>query len=472
MRFSTTYLLGLKKPESANRSIHSIDPRLHQTPPATNLKSWVSAYAFVAYVFWRNFGSPPTSTGESLYLNKLHLKYRWLIHVFWSKGGLRRLNDLGGCMKIAAYLLIILFTLMTRSEVEAQAPAQVTSEYSGFWWLPAHNGSGFSLTVVSPTRAIAYWYTFDPFGGPMWIIGDGQIIGNTIVGEARVFFGMKFGEWDPADREDFNWGTFEFTFNSCTSGTFTYDSTLSYQSGETFGSGQFPIQRLASTHGLQCSPKPQAGIYQGLFYSNVKRTYIPGMGIISPDGKFAAVSFEAMVSVGNWSVSGSNFSGSGKAVSADPDFTFSANLTLSGQISSGYRLEGTYNVSGGDNGYFDFFAVPGLYRRGFNLQSISGNYTAKNLVSGGTGSVSVSTNGGLTGSDSFGCQYNGQLTVPDPKFNMFQVSVTVSSCGGSNGTYSGYGAQTDYYNLDDGKSLTLVATNNTYAGLIELYLPQ
>lgn len=366
--------------------------------------------------------------------------------------------------RLHAFLLSVVIGLFLISE----AKAQVTTYYNGLWALPAHNGSGFSVTIVSPTVGIVFWYTYDPFGNPLWIIGDGQIVGNSIKGGARVFQGMKFGEWDPADNQTFNWGTFELKFESCNSATFFYDSNLSYQSGEEFGSGSFPLYRLANTHQLQCSPKPQAGLYQGLFYSNAENAIIPGFVILSPDGKFAALSFDAMVAVGNWNVNGMNFSGSGTAVSADPDFSFSSNFSVTGQISSEYRLVGNYNVSGGDNGSLDFYAMPALYRRGLSLQSIAGNYTAENLVSGGTGPVSISASGVVSGSDSFGCNYNGQISITDTQFNGLQIAVTVSNCGVSNGTYNGYGAQIDYQSLGDGKAIRLVATNNTYAGIIDL----
>ncbi len=61
-------------------------------------------------------------------------------------------------------------------------------------------------------------------------------------------------------------------------------------------------------------------------------------------GEFAAVSFDAMAAIGTWAVSGKTFSGTGIAVSADPDFTFSSRLSMSGQISPEYRMVGNYTT--------------------------------------------------------------------------------------------------------------------------------
>jgi len=142
---------------------------------------------------------------------------------------------------------------------------------------------------------------------------------------------------------------------------------------------------------------------------------------------------------------------------------------LSGQISPEYRMVGNYTISGGDRGTFDFYAIPELYRRGISLAEITGAYTAKNLVSGATGTATISPSGNITASDSLGCRYQGQISVPDVRFNLFSVTVVVSNCSVSNGTYKGYGSQIDYHTLDDGRAIQLMATNGKYAGVIDLY---
>ena len=315
---------------------------------------------------------------------------------------------------------------------------------------------------------VIYWYVYNPDGTPTFLIAVGTASGNIV--QANVFYnsGMKFGEFNPADRTEESWGTMTFTVHSCNSATLQYNSQFKYN-GVAFGSGSIALSRLLTIEGLQCSEIPNAGIYQGNFYSNLTGEAIPGQAVISPDGKIAVFSFDAMAGMGNWSSNGAAFSGSGTAVSADPDFTFNSNFTMSGQISAEYRVVGTYNVSGGDYGTFDFFALPALYRRGISLQAISGNYSAENLVSGATGSVSITASGGLNGSDSFGCKYSGQLTILDTEFNVYKVSVNVSGCGVSNGQYTGYGVQLDYSSLGDRRALRLVATNGTYAGVFDLY---
>jgi hypothetical protein len=124
--------------------------------------------------------------------------------------------------------------------------------FSGLWYNPAQDGHGFSISVHSATSASVYWYTFDPFGFPLWIYGAGDIVGNRIESSGFVLYGMEFGSWDPLAKEVYDWGRFDIEFHSCDSATLTYDSTLSYESGEEFGSGTFPLVRLAPIDGLDC----------------------------------------------------------------------------------------------------------------------------------------------------------------------------------------------------------------------------
>ena len=53
------------------------------------------------------------------------------------------------------------------------ALAEVRPEYSGSWYNPDQSGHGFSVEVLSTERSIAYWFTYDPFGNPIFLYADG-----------------------------------------------------------------------------------------------------------------------------------------------------------------------------------------------------------------------------------------------------------------------------------------------------------
>ena len=64
--------------------------------------------------------------------------------------------------------------------------AEVRPEYSGSWYNPSQSGHGFSIEVISPEHTIAYWYTYDSVGNPIFLFADGTNAGDRI--EAQVYF--------------------------------------------------------------------------------------------------------------------------------------------------------------------------------------------------------------------------------------------------------------------------------------------
>ena len=82
---------------------------------------------------------------------------------------------------------------------------------------------------------------------------------------------------------------------------------------------------------------------------------------------------------------------------------------------------------------------------------------------------SISDDGELTASDSSGCEYEGEISLPDPNFNLFKVTIEITKCGDANGDYVGYGAQIDYFTLGDRRILRIVATNDEVAAVLDLY---
>lgn len=90
------------------------------------------------------------------------------------------------------------------------------------------------------------------------------------------------------------------------------------------------------------------------------------------------------------------------------------------------------------------------YAQGVSLQSLAGVYTRTTYLLGAplsTLTITIDSDGALTGSHSNGCVLNGSASVPEPTRNIVRFSVRVDSCGtqlGSsrrwNGEYTGLGA--------------------------------
>ena len=88
------------------------------------------------------------------------------------------------------------------------------------------------------------------------------------------------------------------------------------------------------------------------------------------------------------------------------------------------------------------------YNRGISLAALAGVYTRRDDTIFGeevTLTVTIESNGQLTGSYSNGCVFNGSAAVPDTAHNMVQLQIDLANCGSQgsskqwNGAYAGLG---------------------------------
>lgn len=162
--------------------------------------------------------------------------------------------------------------------------------------------------------------------------------------------------------------------------------------------------------------------------------------LLSPTGDFVVlVDFED-ITVGSLQF-GSNgaISGSGTDYYFDGSWqTQSGTITGTASSSSRAKIKATapgYESNSTlvrDNDYSDL---------GVTLSQLSGTYTMD--VSGVfMTSVTIASDGTVTGSDETGCAFNGNIVIPDTQYNVFEVSYTAANCADSerNGDYSGLGA--------------------------------
>lgn len=95
----------------------------------------------------------------------------------------------------------------------------------------------------------------------------------------------------------------------------------------------------------------------------------------------------------------------------------------------------------GDRAAFSVAMHP-AYNRPASLDLLAGTYTRTTSI-GYTLTLSFTKSGQMTGSDSRGCVFGGNVTVPDAAHDLYQVTATVSSCGILDGNYSGHGTLVD-----------------------------
>lgn len=135
----------------------------------------------------------------------------------------------------------------------------VTKSFTGGWYDPAKNGQGFLLEIIKSNnqkKALTTWFTFDAAGNQYWLIGVGDIVGQSIDFQMLVPEGGKFGNLhNPNNMTNTVWGNVRFTFSDCNTGTVTWDPVLSG-----FHSGSMPITRSTIINNLNCT----GGLYDEL----------------------------------------------------------------------------------------------------------------------------------------------------------------------------------------------------------------
>jgi hypothetical protein len=132
-------------------------------------------------------------------------------------------------------------------------------EHSGSWYWDEQSGHGFSIEIGelpdgSPL-GVAYWYTYDDQGNPIFMLGTGIPDGDIldVVFESPV--GMIFGEFDPISvtREEGGTGRFVFTDENIAAFQYTpSDFTVS-----NWGHSPIAFMPLTKLLGIPISESPE-----------------------------------------------------------------------------------------------------------------------------------------------------------------------------------------------------------------------
>lgn len=171
------------------------------------------------------------------------------------------------------------------------AHAALPSGISGAWYNPEQSGHGLSVKILSPDRALVFWYTYDAAGNPFNLYIDGRIEGRRIEATALAPRGMRFGSFDPDELDKPAWGTVGIEFDDCNRGR------LNWQADDpAFGSGGFDIMRLTSPYTQTCELGDAGLPARGIFEVDIATTQIPGtqqtssgIAAIDSDGKLWAL---------------------------------------------------------------------------------------------------------------------------------------------------------------------------------------
>jgi hypothetical protein len=97
--------------------------------------------------------------------------------------------------------------------------------------------------------------------------------------------------------------------------------------------------------------------------------------------------------------------------------------TFSGTLMAGSSLSLTDNVIGQINWTFS-----SLYDQPASLAAIAGNWSISYTWDGLGSTVSISSSGALSMLATSGCTYSGQISVINPSYNLYSVSLTATGC--------------------------------------------
>lgn len=205
-------------------------------------------------------------------------------------------------------------------------------------------------------------------------------------------------------------------------------------------------------------PPPAAespgGIWRGTLTSNVLNQVEEIVGVITENGKARFVSLDGgQQFFGQITVNGNSASGTLRAVSflggQFADGTGSGSINIEVTIDERNTISGTF-IGVGDEGTFSV-SFDSLYDLDSSIALVEKHWTApetifKVLIPGfGNAPIgaSVDSTGGFAGADLDGCDYNGSLSILNAQFNIYDISVSLSSCGQWDGQYSGFGVFDD-----------------------------
>ena len=339
--------------------------------------------------------------------------------------------------------------------IAAPAAAQrIDAGYTGSWFNPAAAGHGVNLEILSPTQAALAWYTFDPQGNPIFLVGAGAIAGNRITANVVQARGMQFGSFAPAATLT-PWGTLELTFADCGSGTLSWTSAV-----PGYANGTQPLARLTGLAALDCGKRPASGLYSGFLAPNTGGQ-VGLTGLLDEGGNFYGLANDqSAIYFGSYATDGTTFTLAGTAV-AVAGFQFPGGATTASFPGSGTFRErdsitfATTNAiaSGTVSLLYDI-----RYERDSSLARIAGTYSGT-VGPGQTLSLTVAPSGQLSGQATNGCRFDGTITANTPAYNAYAARVSISSCTGADGAYEGVATLIDWSTFGDSRNLVIGVRN-------------
>lgn len=177
------------------------------------------------------------------------------------------------------------------------------------------------------------------------------------------------------------------------------------------------------------------------------------LGVATEDGRFRFISFDTGGQfTGTADTNGNVVTGTGLAYAALGTTWLNGSVVTSlgigGSVSERSTFTGDWSAGTGETGSFSL-SYDNFYDRDSSLDITAGTWTSFDGFGNPDGSYTIGTNGAISGQDVYGCLYSGNVTIIDSRYDVYNISITASNCGGANGTYTGLSVIGDSYVTND-----------------------
>lgn len=175
------------------------------------------------------------------------------------------------------------------------------------------------------------------------------------------------------------------------------------------------------------------------------------VGVTTNSGEFRFLSLDTFGQfIGTFTVSGNAASGTGLGW-APIGFTWTdgsvlTSVSITAMVTERQQFNGSWSTGTNESGTFTF-AYSDTHQRTSSFSKLSANWFYTNGLYSIT--ISIDQNGSISGSDTDGCMYVGNASIPDASVNTYAFDVTVMSCGLLNGMYAGLAVLDDDTVQDD-----------------------
>ena len=173
------------------------------------------------------------------------------------------------------------------------------------------------------------------------------------------------------------------------------------------------------------------GLWEGSFTEVGVGTF--NVGGLLYNGRIIAISESAgVIYDGSYTVSGNNLSGN--VIMYYINGSAFGTATLSGTVTEQSSISASYSASTGSTGTISL-SFDSNYNRDSSLSLIAGFWDS---ISGTALTIVIQDDGTFFGQDSDGCVFDGEVSILDTKYNLYDVDLLAASCGVFNGSYTGF----------------------------------